>query len=157
MVSKSTTSRNELSRERERVERLLKQLAQRLEDIAEAEADASWGLPSMPTDPVSDRVADLCARLRTLFVLEETDDALAELRDMQPTLREEFDELYDEHPLLLEVLEQIQELAGSSVRPVSTWNDVESRFHRFQRDLSLHQQRHEALGQRLAVIVAVDA
>jgi predicted RNase H-like nuclease (RuvC/YqgF family) len=91
--------------------------------------------------------------LRTLFFLEETDNALAELREMQPTLREELEELYGEHPQLLEVLEQIQELAGSAVRPASTWDDVESRFHRFQRALSRHQRRHDDLRERVAVLV----
>ena len=153
MVSTLTTSRREFLRQRDQVERLLGNLAELLDDIADAEADASWGLPAMPTD-VSDRVADLSARLRTLFFLEETDDALAKLRAMQPTLREELEELYGEHPQLLEVLEQIQELAGSSVRPASTWDDVESRFHRFQRALCRHQRRHDDLGQRVAVVVA---
>ena len=153
MVSTLTTSRREFLRQRDQVEHLLENLAELLDDIADAEADASWGLPAMPTDAVSDRVADLCARLRTLFFLEETDDALAELLAMQPTLREELEELYGEHPQLLELLEQIQELAGSSVRPASTWDDVESRFHRFQRALSRHQRRHDDLGERVAVAV----
>jgi hypothetical protein len=72
---------------------------------------------------------------------------------MQPTLREELEELYGEHPQLLELLDQIQELAGSSVRPASTWDDVESQFHRFQRALCRHQQRHDDLGERVAVAV----
>ena len=152
MVSTLTTSRRDFLRQRDQVERLLENLAELLDDIADAEADSSWGLPAMPTD-VSDRVADLSARLRTLFFLEETDDALAELREMQPTLREELEELYGEHPQLLELLDQIQELAGSSVRPASTWDDVESRFHRFQRALSCHQRRHDDLGERVAVAV----
>jgi len=137
------------------VERLLGNLAELLEEIADAEADASWGLPAMPTDAVSDRVADLCARLRTLFFLEETDDALAELMAMEPTLREELEDLFGEHPQLLELLEQIQELAGSSLRPASTWDDVESHFHRFQRALRRHQRRHDDLRKRV-VVTAVD-
>jgi DNA repair ATPase RecN len=152
MVSTLTTNRREFLRQRDQVEHLLENLAELLDDIADAEADASWGLPAMPTD-VSDRVADLSGRLRTLFFLEETDNALAELREMQPTLREELEELYGEHPQLLEVLEQIQELAGSAVRPASTWDDVESRFHRFQRALSRHQRRHDDLRERVAVLV----
>jgi len=137
------------------VEHLLGKLAELLEDIAEAEADASWGLPAMQTDAVSDRVADLCDRLRTLFFLEETDAALARLMAMRPTLREELQDLFGEHPQLLELLEQIQELAGSSLRPASTWDDVESHFHRFQRALCRHQRRHDDLRKRV-VVTAVD-
>jgi chromosome segregation ATPase len=155
MVSTLTTSRREFLRQRDQVERLLGNLAELLEDIADAEADASWGLPAMPADAVSDRVADLCARLRTLFFLEETDDALAELMAMEPTLREELEDLFGEHPQLLELLEQIQELAGSSVRPTSTWDDVESHFHRFQRALCRHQRRHDDLRER-ALVAVVD-
>lgn len=153
MVSTLKSNRGEFLRQRDQVEHLLENLAELLDDIADAEADASWGLPAMPTSAVSDRVADLCARLQTLFFLEETDDALAEILAMEPTLREELEGLYAEHPQLLELLEQIRELAGSSPRPVSTWDDVESRFHRFQRALSRHQQRHDDLGQRVAVVV----
>ena len=155
MVSTLTTSRREFLRQRDQVERLLGNLAELLEDIADAEADASWGLPAMPADAVSDRVADLCARLRTLFFLEETDDALAELMALEPTLREELEDLFGEHPQLLELLEQIQELAGSSVRPASTWDDVETHFHRFQRALCSHQRRHDDLRERV-VVTAVD-
>lgn len=156
MVSTLTTSRREFLRQRDQVDRLLGNLAELLEDIAEAETDASWRAPAVPTDAVPDRVADLCGRLRTLFFLEETDDALARLLRMQPTLREELEGLYGEHPQLLELLEQIQEVAGSSVSPASTWDDVELRFHRFQRALCRHQRRHDDLGERVAVVV-VDA
>ncbi len=156
MVRALPSNRGEFLRQRDQVEHLLENLAELLDDIADAEADSSWGLPTMPTNAVSDRVADLCARLQTLFFLEETDEALAEILTMEPTLREELEELYGEHPQLLELLEQIQELAGSSARPASTWDDVESRFHRFQRALSRHQRRHDDLGQRVAVVV-VDA
>lgn len=148
-----TTNRGEFRRQRDHVEHLLQHLAELLEDIADADADASWRSPAVPTDPVSDRVGDVCARLRTLFFLEESDAALAKLLAMQPTLREELEGLHGEHSQLLELLEQIQELAGSSVRPTSTWDDVESQFHRFQRALSRHQRRHDDLGVRVELVV----
>ncbi len=151
MVSTLTTSRNEFLRQRDQVERQLRNLAELLEDIADAEADASWGLPAMPADAVSDRVADLCARLQTLFFLEETSDAIGDGPDLEPAMREDVEDLFGEHPQLLELLEQVQELAGSSVRPTSTWDDVESHFHRFQRALGLHQRRHDDLRERLTV------
>ncbi len=148
MVSTLTTSRKEFLRQREQVERQLGNLAELLEDIADAESDASWGLPAVPIDAVSDRVADLCARLQTLFFLEETADAPGEGPEFEPAAREDVEELWGEHPKLLELLEQVQELAGSSVRPASTWDDVESHFHRFQRALSRHQRRHDDLRKR---------
>ena len=152
MVSTLTTSRGEFLRQRDQVDRLLRHLAELLEDIADADVDASWGLPAVPTDVVSDRVADLCGRLRTLFFLEETDDAVLELLELQPDLYDELAGLHGEHPQLLECLEQIQELSGSSGRPASTWDDVELRFHRFQRALSHHQRRHDDLGERLTLV-----
>lgn len=151
MVSTLTTSRNEFLRQRDQVERQLRNLAELLEDIADAEADASWGLPAMPADAVSDRVADLCARLQTLFFLEETSESLGEGPELEPAMREDVEDLFGEHPQLLELLEQVQELAGSSVRPTSTWDDVESHFHRFQRALGRHQRRHDDLRERLTV------
>jgi hypothetical protein len=152
MVSTLATSRREFLRQWDQVKHLTGNLAELLDDIADAEADASWGLPVVPTDAVSDRVADLGARLQTLFFLEETDDALAELAEFEPTVREELDELFGEHPQLLELLEQIQELSGSSVRPASTWEDVESQFHRFQLALGSHQRRHDALRGRMTAV-----
>ena len=153
MVSTLTTNRREFLSQRDQVDRLLGHVAELLEDIADADADDSWGAPAVPTDVVSDRVADLCGRLRTLFFLEESDDALAELLAIQPTLRVELEGLHGEHPQLLDLLEEIQELAGSSVRPASTWDDVESRFHRFQRALTRHQRRHDDLGERVTLVV----
>jgi len=151
MLNTLTIDRGEFLRQQAQVERLLGHLAELLEDIADAEADVSWRAPAVPIDAVPERVADLCARLRTLFLLEETDDALAEVAAMQPTLRDELEGLYGEHPQLLELLEQIQELSGSSVRPASTWDDVESQFHRFQHALCRHQQRHDSFGELVAV------
>lgn len=152
MVSTFTTSRREFLRQRAQVERLLRHLAELLEDIADAEADDSWRAPAVPTEAVPDRVADLCSRLRRLFLLEETDEALAQLAAMRPSLQDELDGLHEEHPQLLDLLEQIRELAGSSVRPASTWDDVELNFRRFQRALRRHQQRHDDLVEMVAVV-----
>ena len=153
MVSTVTTQSQELHVQRHQVERLLGQLAELLEDIADADVDSSWGWSAVPADAVPDRVEDLCGRLQKLFFLEETDDALVELLEVQPELRDELEGLHDEHPRLLGWLDEIRELAGSSVRPASTWDDVESRFHRFQRALSGHQRRHDDLGERVTLVM----
>ncbi len=152
MVSTVTTRRGELRSHRDQVQRQLDQLAELLEDIADADVDSSWGWSAVPTDAVPDRVADLCGRLQTLFFLEETDGALTDLLEEQPELRDAVEDLHDEHPRLLSLLEEIGELSGSSVRPASTWDDVESRFHQFQRALSGHLRRHDDLGQRAALV-----
>ena len=151
MMSTVTTQRKELHVQRKQIERLLGQLAELLEDIADADTDSSWGWSAVPADGVADRVADLSGRLQTLFFLEESDDGLAGLLELQPELRDELEGLHGEHPWLLGLLEEVHELAGSSVRPASTWDDVESRFHRFQRALSGHQRRHDDLGERVSV------
>lgn len=152
MVSTVTTERGELHFQRDQVQRLLNQLAELLEDIADADADSSWNWTAVPTDAIPDRVTDLCGRLQTLFFLEETDATLVDLLETQPELRNEVEGLHGEHPRLLNLLEEIGELAGSSVRPASTWDDVESRFHRFQRALSGHLRRHDDLGERVALV-----
>ncbi|NLF69042.1 MAG: hypothetical protein GX575_08295 [Candidatus Anammoximicrobium sp.] len=152
MVSTVTTRRGDLRSQRDQVHRLLNQLAELLEDLADADADSSWGWSAVPTDAVPDRVSDLSSRLQTLFFLEENDGTLEELLEEQPELRDELEGLRDEHPQLLSQLEEVGELTGSSVRPVSTWDDVESRFHRFQLALSRHQRRHDDLGQRAALV-----
>lgn len=151
MTNTYVISRREFLRQRAHVERLLGQLAELLEDIADAEADASWRAPAVPTEAVPDRVAEICNRLRRLFLLEEADAALAQLAAMRPSLQDELEGLHGEHPQLLDLLEQVQELAGSSVRPASTWDDVELRFRRFRRALNHHQQRHDDLVELVAV------
>jgi hypothetical protein len=153
MVSTVTRQCQDLRVQRHQVERLLGQLAELLEDIADADVDSSWGWSAVPADAVPDRVEDLCGRLQQLFFLEETDDELAEVLEVQPDLRDELAGLHEEHPRLLGLLEEIRELAGSSVRPASTWDDVESRFHRFQRALSGHQRRHDDLGDRVTLFM----
>ena len=118
MVSTVTTNRGEVLVQRDQVERLLGQLAELLDDIADADADSSWGLPAVPTDAIPDQVADLCGRMQMLFFLEETDETLAELIEMQPELRDELERLHCEHPRLLNLLEEIRELAGPSLVPL---------------------------------------
>jgi Zn-dependent oligopeptidase len=122
------------------LQELLDQIRELLDDIAEAEADASWYQPAVPVDGVPDRLEDVARKIRQLFELEEDERYLAALSRSRPELRDSFERLNAEHPAILERLEELYELAGSSVCPTSTWDDVESHFLGFERRLSCHRK-----------------
>lgn len=145
MNASTQTLRGEVSSERSQVNRMLREVEQLLDDIADADADASWFVPAMPTDAVPDRLADLASRLQHMFILEEDVEYLYELFPSQPGLRREFQLLHEDHGRLLDQLEEVSELAGSSVEPASTWDDVESHYRCFARELICHQRNEDAV------------
>lgn len=145
MNASTQTLRNEVSSERTQVIRLLREVGQLLDDIADADVDASWFVPAMPTDAVPDRLADLAGRLQNMFILEEDAEYLYEMFPSQPGLRREFRRLHEDHGRLLDLLEEVNELAGSSVEPGSTWDDVESHYRCFARELIGHQRDEDAV------------
>jgi len=145
MNASTQTLRNEVSSKRSEVNQLLRDVAQLLDDIADADADASWFLPAMPTDAVPDRLADLASHLQNMFILEEDMGYLYELFPSQPGLRREFQRLHEDHGRLLDQLEEVSELAGSSIEPASTWDDVESHYRSFARELVGHQRNEDAV------------
>jgi hypothetical protein len=135
----------EVTSKRDEVNQLLREIGQLLDDIADADADASWFVPAMPTDAVPDRLADLASHLQHMFMLEEDTECLYELFPSQPALRREFQRLHKDHGRLLDLLEEVSELAGSYVEPASTWNDVESHYRCFSRELIGHQRSEDAV------------
>lgn len=145
MNASTETLRIEVATQRGQVSRLLRDVEQLLDDIADADVDASWFAPAMPTDAVPDRLADLASHLQHMFILEEDAGYLYELFPSQPGLRREFRRLHEDHGRLLELLEEVSELAGSSVEPASTWDDVESHYRCFARELKGHQQNEDAV------------
>jgi len=124
---------------------LLGEIEDLLYDIADADADASWCSQAVPTDAVPDRLVDLGRHLRQMFVFEEDEEYLSEVLVSQPTLREDMERLHDEHDKLLAQLEDICELAGSSVEPGSTWDDVELHYRGFARAVTGHHRDEDAL------------
>jgi len=124
---------------------MLREVEELLDDIADADADASWFVPAMPTDAVPDRLADLASHLQQMFLLEEDQEYLHELFPSQPGLRREFRRLHEDHGRLLDQLEEVCELAGSTIEPASTWNDVESHYRCFARELVGHQSHEDAV------------
>ncbi len=147
MTSSMTTNRNEALRQRAQVDRLLGDMAELLAEIVDAEADAWWHTPTVPTDAIAGRISELCSRLRVLFTLEKVDESLDELLATQPGLRGEFEKLCGQRCQLLGLLEEIDELADPAARAATRWSDVETRFRCFQQQLSHHPRRHGSLGQ----------
>lgn len=145
MNASTETLRIEVASQRGQVSRLLRDVEQLLDDIADADADASWFAPAMPTDAVPDRLADLASQLQHMFVLEEDTEYLSELFPTKPGLRREFQRLHEDHGRLLDLLEEVSELAGSSTEVGSTWDDIESRYRCFARELKGHQRSEDAV------------
>jgi len=145
MKSKTLLVRRKVTSKRDQVRQLLREIEDLLDDIADADADASWYSPALPTDAVPDRLADLGRHLRQMFGYEEDDEYLADLLSARPGLRDEIARLHDEHGRLLALLEDVCELAGSPTEPGSTWNDVESHYRDFTRELAGHYRDEDAL------------
>ncbi len=145
MNASTETLRIEVASQRGQVSRLLRDVEQLLDDIADADVDASWFAPAMPTEAVPDRLADLASNLQHMFVLEEDTEYLGELFPSQPGLRREFRRLHEDHGRLLDLLEEVSELAGSSTEVGSTWDDVESHYRGFARELKGHQKSEDAV------------
>ena len=145
MSDRSRRMCRELAARHASLQELLGETRELLDDIAEAEADASWCQPAMPVDDVSNRMEQLVNAARHAFDLEEDERCLAALSRSQPELRDRFEQLNSEHAELLDLLEELYELAGSSVRPTSTWDDIEMRYLGFQRRLANHRQGEEEL------------
>jgi hypothetical protein len=136
--------------DRERIDRGLSEIEELLAEIADADVDAYWDFPAVPTDDVSYRLADLAMRLRQMFWLEENDRDLTTLFELQPLLRHEVEQLHEDHRKLLRLLEHLCELAGSASRPASSWQDIESHFLSFEQALNCHH-RQEADFKKRAV------
>jgi hypothetical protein len=135
----------ELAARRSVLQRLLGELGELLNDIAEADADACWYQPAVPVDVVPDRLDQLGDVLRKLFDLEEDERHLSALFRSQPELRDRFEELNEEHAVLLEQLEHLYELSGTSIRPGSTWDDIEHHYRGLERRLASHRRDEECL------------
>ena len=135
----------ELAAKRAGLQRLLRELGDLLDDIAEADVDACWYQPAVPIDGVPDRVEQLACELRTLFDMEEDERHLSALSRYRPELRDRFEQLNAEHAEMLDQLEQLYELAGSSGRPGSTRDDIEHHYRGLERRLASHRRDEELL------------
>jgi hypothetical protein len=145
MSDRSRRIARELAVKRAVLQQLLGELRELLDDIAEADADACWYQPAIPVDGVPHRLERLACEVRTMFDLEEDERHLAALSQYRPDLRDRFEQLNGEHAELLDQLDELYELAGSSVRPGSTWNDIEHHYLGFERRLASHRQDEEHL------------
>ncbi len=148
MTSKNRILLGQVTSKRDQVGQLLGEIEDLLYDIADADADASWFSQAVPTDAVPDRLVDLGRHLRQMFVFEEDEGYLSEAIVSQPSLRQDIERLHDEHNRLLAQLDDVCELAGSSVEPGSTWDDVELHYRGFARALTGHHRDEDALFQQ---------
>ena len=144
MSERSRKIDRELAARRAALQQLLAELSDMLDEIEDADTDYSCSL-AIPVEGVPTRLARLTSEVRNMFDLEEDELHLDALSQWRPDLRERFEQLNAEHADLLEQLDELYELAGSSVRPGSTWNDIEHHYRGFERRLASHRRDEEHL------------
>jgi hypothetical protein len=116
-----------------------------LEEIAEADTETPWSNPTMPTVVVCDRLRQLGRQLQLLFRQEEDDERrFPRLLASRPDLYEDVQLLVREHRSLVNLCDYVCELCGTSLRPTSTWEDIEAQFRRFRRVLCIHHAWEDA-------------
>jgi hypothetical protein len=143
VVSEILTVRHQVSQSMREIEELLC-------DIAEADADAYWEAPAVPTEGVPDRIQQLAGYLRLMFELEDSHWYLSE----ESVMQQETESLREQHAQVLDLLEQTCELAGSSLQPASTWEDVEYHYRLFRKALAQHQREEDQFCQQAALTTA---
>lgn len=144
MSGKDRHAHRELSQAHEELQALLEALRDLLEDLADCDADACWTAPAVPIANVPAQLRMLERRLLRIFDLEEDESYLMDLAKRRPGLRRAIERLNAEHGELLDLLAELCELAGSTLRPGSSWADIELHFRLFERRLALHRQEEMA-------------
>ncbi len=145
MSDKSHRIDRELAALRSALHELLCKLGTLLEDIAEADVDEFCYQPAVPIEDVPQILHELACKLRDLFDLEEDERHLSALSQHRPELRVRFEELNAEHPQLLDQLEYLHELAGTSTCPTSTWDDIDHHYRGLERRLIDHRRNEELI------------
>lgn len=145
MDNKSQRIDRELAALRTALHELLRQLGALLEDIAEADVDEHYRQPAVPIESVPQMLNELACNLRNLFDLEEDERHLTALSQSRPELRVRFEALNAEHSELLDQLDQLHELAGTTICPASTWDDIDHQYRGLERRLVDHRRNEEQL------------
>lgn len=143
--NKSQRIDRELAALRTALHELLRELGTLLEDIAEADVDEPCYQPAVPTEDVPQILNELAGKLRDLFELEEDERHLSALSQHRPELRVRFEELNAEHPELLDQLDHLHELAGTTICPASTWDDIDHHYRGLERRIIDHRRNEEHL------------
>lgn len=132
----------EMARHWASVRTLVRQVADRLADLTDSEAeDGDYGIV-LDTDSsyeLANAVKSLLTSLRALFGVEESDECRNKLLEERPELTERLDSFHAEHAGLAQMLAAIDDLWGDEI-PISNWIDVERRFRAFLRALMEHEQ-----------------
>ena len=116
---------------------VLSSIRELLSEFADCEADAGCRIPDAPVGEQSQGIAGMLFRLRHDLT---NDDMLCEARELRDQDREfagRIRQLREKRSVLLDMLDDLVELAISSSR-VSSWSDIEVRFLRFSISLSEH-------------------
>jgi len=129
----------ELIAVRKRVKKLIRDISDLLEEIAEAEVDSFSRLSLLPSGSVGDRVAELVCQLQLQFTIERD--------DRHP--RTAAANLDVAHDALLAQIDRVFELVRPPLRPASTWSDIESNFRRFVTQLNDYGMKKDASLQRI--------
>ncbi len=145
MCRDSQQVQRQLRGRQEQLQQQLAEIRDLLDEIASAEADVSWWCPTVPIDDVPCRLAELARHVRRLFDLEEDEQYLTDFFRHQPEVRDRLRQLHAEHDELLELLDELCELSGTSLQPASSWRDIELHYLCFERRLTVHQRDEHAL------------
>jgi hypothetical protein len=145
MSNKNQRIDRELAALRAALHDLLCKLGALLEDIAEADVDEPYHQPAIPIEDVPQMLNELACKLRNLFDLEEDERHLAALSHSRPELRVRFEALNAEHPQLLDQLDHLHELAGTTICPASTWDDIDHQYRGLEHRLVNHRRNEEQL------------
>ena len=116
---------------------LVEDIESQLEEILDVDAEDSGEFPPMPVHTICDQVVNLEHMLDGLFEsCEQGRTARSRVRsriaDRDITL------LRRQQEELRIMVEDLRELAGTAIRPTTTWPDLAARFRTFRRDLNHH-------------------
>lgn len=127
------TSSPEKGSEHAELSQLLGDIANVLDEMADAEADAAYRVPCAPCSHLSEGLADLLYRLRRRFLVDAGYRLREELLNAETSFADDVIRIHSERDILRTALDDILELAVWSGQPDTSWVEIEARFRCFAR------------------------
>ena len=124
--------------EHDELSRLLGDISDVLEELADAEADAAYRIPCAPCGPLSEGLAMLLYRLRLNFFVDPGDCLQEELLTADPSFADNVSRIRSKRHILNTALDDILELAICSGHPGTSWMEIEARFRYFANRVTEH-------------------
>jgi hypothetical protein len=124
--------------EHDELSRLLGDVSDVLEELADAEADAAYRIPCAPCGPLSEGLAMLLYRLRRSFFVDPGDCFQEELLTADPSFADNVNRIRSDRDILNTALDDILELAICSDQPGTSWMEIEARFRYFASRVTEH-------------------